>query len=438
MNLYTSHFLPFLKRCAPFNAPVLIACSGGPDSMALLRMMVEYRKTHSVRFGVAHVDHRWRKESADEAETLRALCREIDVPFHLKEIDPEAMQGNLEEACRRFRQTYFLQLCFDHGYGSVMLGHHLDDQAETVLKRVFEGAKLEKCGGMQEISVYETIPFWRPFLQVRKQKLIAWLNLRNFPYFIDPTNNDSSFLRSKIRGNILPEISRYFGKEVSPGLAFLGREAHALKEFMGSHIYKWLALKEKTPWGTVLDLSCQNPSHLFEARCLISELLPQASREIAYSAAENLIGGAANKCYHAGGKTLYIDRKRMFLTERLHADLPHQETSLKKCGSIGSWNYRIQSASNKRLSGWKQVLYGVLQWPVGGNFEKLRIGSPATVHCQDELNRMRRQARVPVFMKNWAPVITRENEIVQDFLSGKVEQQAAGAPLEVVLTKAMD
>jgi len=437
MNLYASRFLPFLKRCGPLDFPVLIALSGGPDSMALLHMLLEYRKTNSVIFGVAHIDHGWRDKSASEAKQLESLCLENHIPFHLKQIRPEEMKGNLEDACRDVRYQFFKQLCEEQGYQAVLLGHHMDDQAETVLKRVFEGARLERSGGMKEVASIHGVVCWRPFLDVRKKELTAWLETKNAAYFSDPTNDDRRFLRARVRNEILPMISDQFEKDIVPGLSHYGREMHALSDFMNDYIKQWVSRLEKTPSGVLLDIEDSPVEHLFVARYLISLIMPGASREIAYAAGEALTIGAADKCYEASGKVLYLDRGRLFLTDRKIARLSLDERPLEASGTIGCWNYRVVDTPHiDRVSGWKQALYGHLQLPLSEDPGKCMIGSPScTGRYRKELKGRKNRGNAPAFLRNTVPLVTNEENVVCDFLFDDEGTPADDASHAVILTK---
>ena len=138
----------FLRAHYSQGRELLLALSGGPDSQALFHLLVEFRYP----FRVAHVDHAWRPESAKEAKALEELCRQHKIPFHLKTLNPDEMQGNLEDACRQERLSYFQELSTQWNCQAVVLGHHADDQAETVLKRLFEGASLEKLAGIRSVG----------------------------------------------------------------------------------------------------------------------------------------------------------------------------------------------------------------------------------------------------------------------------------------------
>lgn len=118
----------------------LLALSGGSDSLFLMYLL----KSRAIFFTAVHVDYGWRETSYQEASDLAALCEQEQIPFILDR--PEATDPmdsrDIENAARRYRYELFYRLCKEKCFSGVFLGHHADDQAETILKRVFEGAHL--------------------------------------------------------------------------------------------------------------------------------------------------------------------------------------------------------------------------------------------------------------------------------------------------------
>lgn len=419
MNLYKSHFFPFLKQYQRENNPLLVAVSGGPDSMALLYLMLEYREKEGRAFSVAHVDHGWREESGEEAQAIKSLCQTLEIPFHHCQLDPNTFSGNQEGFCRQKRIDFFTHLCRDYQYSAVLLGHHQNDQAETVLKRVFEGARIEHCHGMFEETVIDGVSFWRPLLQVPKLKIIDWLKQKGIDFFDDATNRDPAYLRARMRENILPALSQKFGKNITSGLAFLGHESAMLDSFMSDHIKRWQSRGEFGPFGELWDLTEDGPLHLYEARFFISTVFPAASREIAYSAALHLIQGSANKRYIAGESILYLDRKRLLLTKEKLLEIPRKEVKLKRSGRIGQWIYELVEAGHRSNStGWKQAVYGEIRASLNADVQGCMIGLPlAGSEAQKEEKRLRDKQQIPVFLRNTVPVVRKGGEIVCDGLS---------------------
>lgn len=304
----------FLEEHARPEIPLLVGLSGGPDSLMLFYLLMDMQ----VKMGVAHVDHGWRKESSEEAEQLEILAAKHQVPFHLHTLDPNHAKGNLEEFCRQERLHFFKKLSDEYGYQAVLLGHHADDQAETILKRFFEGANLTSLSGLSVVACIEGLHVWRPLLHVSKKNILKWLGQRNLTAFEDHTNTDPKFLRARMRTTLIPSISQGFGKEISAPLIQLGRESHELKEFLDRHLSPYLQQVERTPTGPFLDLSQKWPFTLFEMKHLVRAFcrLEQVtlSRQQLETAAELLLSNAADKRLLNASCELSIHLRRMTLT----------------------------------------------------------------------------------------------------------------------------
>ena len=252
---------PILKRVFEFlqahfrpGAPLLLGVSGGPDSLALLHLLVEARHFFPMELHVAHVDHGWRPESGGEAKILEGIVKALGLPFHLCVLQKEGDNKNLENKAREGR-SFFLNLYKEKGFQALVLGHQANDAAETVLKRVLEGASLTSLGGIKPVSQFEGMPIWRPLLKVSKEELVAWLEKRGFAAFDDPTNRDPRFLRARMREHLLPTLAQSFGKEIQNNLCRLGEAAHEMAAYLQKKIAPILERVERTSDGLRLDLA---------------------------------------------------------------------------------------------------------------------------------------------------------------------------------------
>ncbi len=233
-NKLETKIIDFLERHCEKEKTFLLALSGGPDSIALFHLL----RGVDFSFEVAHIDHSWRPESSKEAETLQALCLKYHLTFHLHTLAPPE-GGNLEDKARGERLAFFRRLCKQRELRGVFLAHHADDQAETVLKRVLEGASLPKLRGLAPVKEVQGLALHRPLLTTRKKELLEWLEKRGYHYFEDGTNRDPRFLRGRLRHEILPSLSKQFGKQVSTSLCRLGEAASELAEFLEVTLEKY-------------------------------------------------------------------------------------------------------------------------------------------------------------------------------------------------------
>jgi tRNA(Ile)-lysidine synthase len=198
--------------------PLVVGLSGGPDSMALFYALLDC----GVKPHIAHVDHGWRENSGEEAEILQREAEKWGCPFHTTKLQ---LEEKSEDAARKGRYAFFQSL----PYKTVLLAHQAEDLAETVLKRIFEGAHLPFLGGMEPVSRQGDLILWRPFLKIRRKEILAYLGDR--PYFTDPSNSDPQYLRARMRSEIFPFLTEKFGKEIVGNLVLLSERAHELKQY---------------------------------------------------------------------------------------------------------------------------------------------------------------------------------------------------------------
>lgn len=209
-------------------APYLLGLSAGPDSMALFHLLLEEK----IPFHVVHIDHSWRESSSKEAEFVAHYCKEKNIPFHLYVLSPPNEKNNLEDKGRKERLSCFSHCIKKENLSALMLAHHADDQAETVLKRVLESSFISNLSALRASSQFGDLTILRPLLPYTKKQLLAYLHENKVPYFEDPTNYDTRFLRAKMRQELLPQLSKDFGKNVTTSLCRLGKQAQELADFI--------------------------------------------------------------------------------------------------------------------------------------------------------------------------------------------------------------
>ncbi len=202
-----------------FGDRVLVAVSGGPDSVALLHLLHELKDEFDLHLEVAHLQHGIRGEEAKEdARFVAELTESLKLPFHLKDIDLPRMKsaagkGNLEALARAERYRFFAEVVKDRRLGKVATAHTRDDQAETVMMWFLRGAGKKGWAGMSPLQQLrpvngapDTLTVIRPLLETSKSEILAYLAEKQLAYRIDRTNQDSAFLRNWIRLELMPKI----------------------------------------------------------------------------------------------------------------------------------------------------------------------------------------------------------------------------------------
>ncbi|RBY94099.1 tRNA lysidine(34) synthetase TilS [Blastococcus sp. TBT05-19] len=202
--------------------PVLAACSGGADSVALAAALAFEARHAGVRVGAVTVDHRLQPGSGDRARATAELLAGLGLdPVLVLPVDV-ATAGGPEGAAREARYAALTRAADEHG-ARVALGHTLDDQAETVLLGLGRGSGPRSVAGMVE----DRPPFWRPLLGVRRATTRQACADQGLPVWDDPWNDDPAYTRARLRAEALPLLEDVLGGGVAPALA---RTAELLRE----------------------------------------------------------------------------------------------------------------------------------------------------------------------------------------------------------------
>ncbi|EPP34816.1 tRNA(Ile)-lysidine synthetase [Chlamydia ibidis] len=217
----------------------LLGLSGGSDSLFLFYLL----KSRGVSFTAVHVDHGWRETSKQEADNLVSLCARENVPCVVERIpDDVDHTRDQENTARQYRYNFFERLCRDDGFVGVFLAHHANDQAETILKRILEGAHLPNLKGMSEVSNYQGILLLRPLLHLTKNILVDTLESYDIRYVHDVSNTDEKYLRARMRNKLFPWLEEVFGKNVSHPLITLAEESQELSQYLRKQSMPFLSL----------------------------------------------------------------------------------------------------------------------------------------------------------------------------------------------------
>jgi tRNA(Ile)-lysidine synthase len=218
-----------------------VAVSGGADSVALLCLLLELRSELGTVLSVAHVNHKLRGEEADEDERFVAkLARQHRLELHAcaASVDGSHTSGvssGIEAAARELRYSFFRQLAREAGVTKIATAHTLDDQAETVLLRIFRGTGIRGLSGIHPRIVFEDQgrafgEVVRPLLAFRRAALQEFLRERGQSWREDSSNRDTAFLRNRARHRLLPLIGEEFGEAAIEHMGELAEIARAEEE----------------------------------------------------------------------------------------------------------------------------------------------------------------------------------------------------------------
>lgn len=184
---------------------VIVACSGGPDSMALLSLVVKLKSETGIKVIVAHINHNVRRESESEKDFVFDYCLKNDLIFEYMKIDN--YDGyNFENEARDKRYGFFDELAGKYDCKYVLTAHHGDDLIETILMRIVRGSSLKGYSGFSRISEREGYSILRPLIHVTKDDILKYDDSNGIKYVIDKTNFLDVHTRNRYRKHVLPVL----------------------------------------------------------------------------------------------------------------------------------------------------------------------------------------------------------------------------------------
>lgn len=212
-------------------ATVLVALSGGADSVALLHALLELRVRFGMRIATAHLNHRIRGLESDRDEnSVREMCARLGVELRVARARGlDADSANLEERARDARYRFLNRAADAAGAEYIALGHHADDQAETVLMRMLRGAGGAGLAAMAERGPGRLI---RPMLGIYRTEILAYLRARGISFVEDSSNRSPEILRNRIRNELIPMLERDYAPRLRHRLVETAREMRSVDDFM--------------------------------------------------------------------------------------------------------------------------------------------------------------------------------------------------------------
>lgn len=186
---------------------VVIGVSGGPDSMALLYIMNEFKEKMGLKLICAHINHNVRKESDKEKEDLERYCKKNNIIFEYIKIKKWG-DDNFHNEARSIRYNFFEELIENYDAKYLMTAHHGDDLIETILMRIVRGSTLKGYSGFNRIVEKENYTIVRPLMTLTKDEIIEFNENNNIEYAIDSSNLEDHYTRNRYRHTILPFLKK--------------------------------------------------------------------------------------------------------------------------------------------------------------------------------------------------------------------------------------
>ena len=241
----------------------LLAFSAGVDSSALFFLLLE----NNIKFDIAIVDYGMREESKEEVAHAKALAKKYKLFCH--NIQAPIFNTHFEKQARDFRYEFFDSLVTIEGYDNILTAHQLNDQLEWLLMRLTKGAGVSELLGLQELTQKKNYTLVRPLLTYSKEELLTYLNVNDYPYFIDVSNSDEKYERNKFRKQFSDPLMAEYKEGIKRSFDYLRQDKEQLENtFETIHSEKELRIiKLHTPRAKVkaTDLALKELGYLLSA-----------------------------------------------------------------------------------------------------------------------------------------------------------------------------
>ena len=325
---------------------VLVAVSGGPDSVALLDILVrlsradddipeartsaELRVLSKPRLHIAHLDHMLRGESAQDAEFVRSLAEDLGLQVAISSVDVGGAASRsgrgIEETAREIRYNYLLSVAKDTGSNRIAVGHTMTDQAETFVMRLVRGAGLRGLAAMRPVSPLPLSPspllpltpaplLIRPLLCITREEVESYCDQRGLSYRIDESNSNPHYTRNRIRKEVLPAL-RSINPRVVESLSRAAENIALDQDVMDNLANARLkrAQLESDSWngaGDELDITCSVTTLLSQPAAIRRRMIIEAIRQARARAksVDNESGGELGQAHISAIESL-LTKKR--------------------------------------------------------------------------------------------------------------------------------
>ncbi len=250
------------KQLIPSPQKLLVAVSGGPDSVCLLHIMVKLRQELGIELHVAHLNHQLRgAESEADARYVADLALRLEIPATIESRDIKAHQAqhhaSLEEAAREVRYTFLAQVAGSVGAGRTAVGHTIDDHVETILMHLIRGSGTRGLRGLQSLSQWQSsgasLTIIRPLLELSREETAACCRRHRLNPRTDTSNLSPEPLRNRIRHHLLPQLRKY-NPQVAEALLRTARIATDDLAFIDGEVARlWGQVARKQTDSVVID-----------------------------------------------------------------------------------------------------------------------------------------------------------------------------------------
>jgi len=261
MDDLTSTVIKTIERYGMFDSgdSVVLAVSGGPDSVCMLRVLHELATGLSLRLVVACLDHSTRNgESQRDAAFVQSLADSMQIECHVEKVEIGALKPpgvSFEAAARDARYEFLERVAKETRSTKVAVGHTANDQAETMLMRLLSGTGLRGLAGIRPVRPLGDVLLVRPLSDVKRSEIMGYLECHNASFRVDETNFDPSYVRNKIRLELIPTLEKQYNGNVVDALSRAARVLQEEEEYLSERARETASRVVSDENGSVIEMS---------------------------------------------------------------------------------------------------------------------------------------------------------------------------------------
>ena len=284
---------------------VVVATSGGPDSMCLLNLIKDTNK----KIICAHVNHKLREESNEEAKMVKSYCTSNNITYEYFEITN--YKGNTENYAREKRYKFFEKILKKYNSKYLLTAHHGDDLIETILMRIIRG-NIDNLEGFKKLTKRDNYYIYRPLITKTKEDILNYCKTNNIKYALDKTNFEDTYTRNRIRKYILPELKKE-NKNIHKNFIKLSNKVQNYEEYINKEVEK--KLKEIYKNSTI-DIKKLNTEENIIKEKIVYKILKKTYKENIKYIKQNHINSIIKSLENKKPNIIvYLPKNKIFIKE---------------------------------------------------------------------------------------------------------------------------
>lgn len=324
------------------NDRIVVGCSGGPDSIFLLEVLLSIREKYNLNLALVHINHLYRgKEALRDENFVKELGEKYSIPVFVRQKSMENLAKDkkisLEEAGREIRYSFFEEILEKINGNKVALAHNLDDQIETFMFRLIRGSSFEGLEGISDVRD----KFIRPINEISKSDIMDYLNINKIEYKIDSTNLENNYTRNSIRLDLIPFIEKRYNPKFKEKIFKFMKEIREINSILNVEYNEYIV-------DNFIDISKLKKENLYIQKKIINYFLNINSIEASRNKIENII----NLIFSDGSKKIKLDKDYTLVKEydRISIALNKisqkevKEVELKVPGEVEFGDYIIKAS----------------------------------------------------------------------------------------------